>query len=382
MERDQAQKQLELLKRIAVALEKSKAVTHADVHNAKYNNDIPGFEGTLDALGVLCDIRTITDEYALHNNLGTSNKELHDLKLHTDEGESCDDDGVHNDYLNDIVTDFTQLEYSNFHRELSLSFAQDDAASMTNFIFGLEYEECLGAIKQALHITGETDIAERIGSDIGIRVNECCSDSEFCKCVTSDNPDPAGYGKDDSCNDCNNENQHGKVDKCVCQEDGGDGYYTTDEKGNKDPYTYEHEFDKNGDNSVAEYHCGVRNDSDYQIRKTAYSYEAALDCETHRTTKKDCILDYVTNEFGILGARYTDIIKFAYYLSGNGNYNGPKYDNANRGYYSCAFNVRLNGHLIQGGKDQLVKGINKEGDEKYFALSFVDQATDYYKRIA
>jgi hypothetical protein len=45
------------------------------------------------------------------------------------------------------------------------------------------------------------------------------------------------------------------------------------------------------------------------------------------------------------------------------------------------FNTRFGGHLIQGGKDCLVKGINKEGKEKYFALSFVDQATDYYKRI-
>jgi len=62
MQRDQAQKQLELLKRIAVALEKSKVVTHADIHNAKYNfpPDIPGFEGTLE--------------------------DLHNIKLHTDEG--------------------------------------------------------------------------------------------------------------------------------------------------------------------------------------------------------------------------------------------------------------------------------------------------------
>ena len=99
-------------------------------------------------------------------------------------------------------------------------------------------------------------------------------------------------------------------------------------------------------------------------------------------TKKDAILDYVTNEFGITGARYTDIIKFAYYLSGNGNYNGPKYDNANRGYYSCAFNTRFGGHLIQGGKDQLVKGINNEGVERYFALSSVDSFTDYYQRLS
>ena len=95
-------------------------------------------------------------------------------------------------------------------------------------------------------------------------------------------------------------------------------------------------------------------------------------------TKKDCILDYVTDEFSVFGARYTDIIKFAYYLN---NHNGPKFTNANRGYYSCAFSPRLNGHLIQGGKDQLVKGINFDGNERYFALSYVDQATGYYKRI-
>jgi hypothetical protein len=138
----------------------------------------------------------------------------------------------------------------------------------------------------------------------------------------------------------------------------------------KDKYSY--------DNNLREYHCGVVNDSDYQIRKTADSYQAALDCETHFTSKKACIMDYITNEFGILGARYTDIIKFAYYL---GEPNAPKYDNSNRGYYSQGFSYRTDGHLITGGKDQLVKGINKEGDEKYFALSFVDSATDYWKRL-
>ena len=89
-------------------------------------------------------------------------------------------------------------------------------------------------------------------------------------------------------------------------------------------------------------------------------------------------MDYVTNEFGMHGARYTDIIKFAYYL---GSPNAPKYTNANRGYYAMAFAPRYGGHLIQGGKDCLVKGINNEGDEKYFALSFVDSATEYWKRL-
>ena len=41
----------------------------------------------------------------------------------------------------------------------------------------------------------------------------------------------------------------------------------------------------------------------------------------------------------------------------------------------------IQGHLIQGGKDFLVKGINKENDERYFAFSFVEQATDYWKYV-
>ena len=122
---------------------------------------------------------------------------------------------------------------------------------------------------------------------------------------------------------------------------------------------------------------GIKVDSDHDIRSTAMYYEETV--LANGGTKKECILDYVTNEFGIVGARYTDIIKFAYYL---GAPNSPKYSNSNRGYYSCALNAKLNGHLIQGGKDCLVKGINKEGKERYFALSSVDSFTDYYKRIA
>ena len=120
----------------------------------------------------------------------------------------------------------------------------------------------------------------------------------------------------------------------------------------------------------------IKNDSDFDIRVTAKMYED--DVLANGGTKKDCILDYVTNEFGILGARYTDVIKFAYYL---GAPNAPKYASENRGYYSCAFSPRMDGHLIQGGKDQLVKGINKDGKERYFTLSFVDNVTDYYKRL-
>ena len=120
----------------------------------------------------------------------------------------------------------------------------------------------------------------------------------------------------------------------------------------------------------------IKNDSDFDIRVTAKMYED--DVLANGGTKKDCILDYITEVFGSHGARYTDIIKFAYYL---GAHNAPKYTSENRGYYSCAFSPRMDGHLIQGGKDQLVKGINKEGEERYFALSSVDSFTDYYKRL-
>ena len=214
------------LEKIANALDTPNVVYNGKLKNTK---DIPGFEGTLDALDVLCDIKTITDDYASKQDTPTSS-----------------------------------------------------------------------------------------------------------------NPDPAGYGK---------------------------AMQDIYDNSTEDKYAYETDLQ------------GIRVDSDHDIRSTAKYYQEclALDSYENLNTKKDCILDYVTNEFGALGARYTDIIKFAYYLS---EPNALKYTSANRGYYSCAFNTRFSGHLIKGGKDFLVKGINKEGDERYFALGYVDQATDYFKRIA
>ena len=126
------------------------------------------------------------------------------------------------------------------------------------------------------------------------------------------------------------------------------------------------------DNDLIHYHNDILYDSDYRIRLVASNYEDDY------ATKKDAILDYVESEFGSKGAKYTDIIKFAYYL---GAHNAPKYTSENRGYYSCAFSFRMNGHLIQGGKDYLVKGINDEGKERYFTLSSVNYHTGYWKRI-
>ena len=123
---------------------------------------------------------------------------------------------------------------------------------------------------------------------------------------------------------------------------------------------------------------GISVDSDHDIRSAAQHYEFEIGNGEDIKTKKDAILDYITNEFGLQGARYTDIIKFAYYL---GNSNGTKFNpTRDRGYYSCAISGN-NAHLTKGGKDYLVKGINNEGDERYFALSFVDEATGFWKHI-
>jgi len=87
---------------------------------------------------------------------------------------------------------------------------------------------------------------------------------------------------------------------------------------------------------------------------------------------------YITNEFGSHGARYTDIIKFAYYLN---HVDGPQFDSIrDRGYYSMGISGRK-AHLIRGGNDCLVKGINNDGLERYFALSFVENATGFWKYI-
>jgi len=121
---------------------------------------------------------------------------------------------------------------------------------------------------------------------------------------------------------------------------------------------------------------GNRVDSDHDIRVTAKMYIAELNSGDIKY-KKDCILDYITNEFGSHGARYTDIIKFAYYL---GNSGGAKFTTRDRGYYSLGMSGR-NPYLTRGGNDFLVKGINNDGLERYFALSFVENATGFWKYI-
>ena len=251
-----------------------------------------------------------------------------------------DDFDVHNNYLNDLVQDMNHIEYLNFHNQMGFSFASNDSTAMSDAIYELEYEECLGAIQTALLITGDSDYIAYAGGD-------------------------KEAGRNFVIETLKNEN-------------------TT--QPTNDPYTYEPNPNRDkGEPALLEYLDGVKNDSDYDVRVDAKYYYENLECndlgnpEAYKfRTKKDCILDYVTTSFRDKGARYTDIIKFAYYL---GAPNAPKYTSENRGYYSCAFSFRMNGHLIQGGKDFLVKGINNEGKERYFTYSSVNKFTDYYKRI-
>ena len=287
---------------IAKSLEK---IANALDNNAtQTTKDIPGFEGTLDALDNLCNVN---------------------YKPEINPADLCyvkkDDFDVHNDYLNDLVQGMNQIEFLQFHSSMNFSFASNDSTAMSDAIYELEYEECLGAIQQALLITGDRDYISAIASTGGIA------------------PHVAG--------------RKYVVEQLVEKEN------TTQPE--NDSYAYETDLQ------------GIRVDDDHHIRVAASNFEEDY------ATKKDAILDYVENEFNSRGARYTDIIKFAYYL---GAPNAPKYSNYNRGYYACAFSTRMNGHLIQGGKDFLVKGINKNGKERYFTHSSVNKFTDYYKRIS
>ena len=275
------------LEKIASVLEHMNHDSYLAKQEIPKFQDIPGFEGTKDALDNLCNVRK-------------------------------DDDDVHNDYLNDLVQGMNQIEYLNFHNDMSFSFASNDSTAMSDAIYELEYEECLGAIQTALFITGDSDYIAYAGGD---------------------------------------------------KEAGRNFVIET----LKNEYTYEPNPNRDkGEPALLEYLDGVKNDSDYDIRVAASNFEDDY------ATKKDAILDYVELEFGSEGARYTDIIKFAYYL---GAPNAPKYTSENRGYYSCAFSPRMDGHLIQGGRDFLVKGINSKGKERYFAHSSVNKFTDYYKRL-
>ena len=331
------------------------------IANALNNNatqttkDIPGFEGVLNDLDNLYQPNdpynsdyVSTRKAILEQQEEDDDNGLNEARKFANliaKDEEYDDD-VHNDYLNDLVQGMNQIEYLQFHSSMSFSFASNDAMEMSNAIYELEYEECLGAIKTALFITGDNDYVSAVECS-GFnkeRKDELAREyvidlikEENTTQPTSDNPDPANYGH---------------------QYDG---------------YTY--------DNKLVEHLDGVINDSDHDIRLTAKFYEDEY-LKKEGATKKECILDYVTNEFGSHGARYSDITKFAYYL---GAHNTPVKHNAtrDRGYYSLALSHSSykTGHLVTGGTNQLVKGVNKEGDERYFALSEVESFTGYWKYL-
>jgi len=246
------------LDRIANALENNVTQT---------TKDIPGFEGTLDALdGLTIKSNDQANEDVLEE-YDTKNDELHELV------QDLDNERYH--------------EFCNIH-----CLPSNDAVAVSNYIADLDYDEVLGIIKEI----------------------EAANEDDLLISKSDDN-------------------------------------YETDLQGN-------------------------RVDSDHDIRVTAKMYIAELNSGDFKT-KKDCILDYITNEFGLQGARYTDIIKFAYYLS---DPNSPKFGYNDRGYYSQAISGRK-AHLTQGGNDFLVKGINNDGLERYFALSFVENATGFWKYI-
>jgi len=246
-------------------------------YEAASRENIPGFEGTLDALDDLCNVKK-------------ENEEL----------------DTQHDYLHGLVQDLDNEAYFEFCNTHCLPAS--DTVAVSNYITDLDYDEVLGIIKEL--------------------------EEEY----------PFG-GSDDQ-----------------AYEDEQDRLYTEDIKAQDDKL--------NGKD-------GVTYDDDYDLRVTAKMYIAELEAGDFRT-KKECILDYVTNEFGSQGARYTDIIKFAYYLN---HANGSKFDSTrDRGYYSLGMSGR-SAYLTRGGNDFLVKGINKEDNERYFALSHVESVTDYWKYI-
>ena len=123
MQREQAHRTNELLERIAVALEKN--------NKKETVKDIP--------LTVTNDLATSPEVYESKEN-----------KL--DYNDVYREDNIHNDYLNDLVMDMNQPQYLQFCHEMG--WVSNDANRVTSNMYELEYEECLGAIRKALIITG------------------------------------------------------------------------------------------------------------------------------------------------------------------------------------------------------------------------------------
>ena len=159
MQRDQAHRTNELLERIAIALEKVKpdVIYNGELKNTK---DIPGFEGVLNDLDNLYQPTSSNPDpagYGLSDKCLAANCDG-DECTHNDYG-----DDIHNDYLNDLVENMNQIEYLQFCHEMG--YVSNDANRVTSNIYELEYEECLGAIRQALVITGDSEYIAYAGGD-------------------------------------------------------------------------------------------------------------------------------------------------------------------------------------------------------------------------
>ena len=254
-----------------------------------YNNNVPAIRRALERIADALENNNEVAHNVKHAFTGIDGKQVDEAVNETLQAEENEELDIQHDYLHQLVQDLDNNGYQEFCNTHCLR--ANDAIEVSNYIMELDYEECLGAIKE---------LEEK-----------------------------------------------------------------SDDQANEDAIE-----------SQNDYPNGVTYDDDYDLRCTAKMYNEELHGYRERIkTKKDAILDYVTNEFGSHGARYTDIIKFAYYLS---NPNSPKFGYDNRGYYSQGLSGRRP-YLVCGGKDFLVKGINKEGNERYFAHSFVESVTDYWK---
>ena len=139
----------ESLEKIAKALDNNVTQT---------TKDIPGFEGVLNDLDNLYQPTSNNPDPAGYD------KAMQDIYDNSTKDEDYGDD-IHNDYLNDLIQDMNHIEYLNFHHDMAFGFASSDAAALTQHIYELEYEECLGAIQRALLITGDSDYIAYAGGD-------------------------------------------------------------------------------------------------------------------------------------------------------------------------------------------------------------------------
>jgi len=258
-----------------------------------YSHNVPAIRKALERIADALENKQQENYEAEQARLYTDDIKAQDDAINeTFKAEENEELDTHHDYLHGLVQDLDNEAYFEFCNTHCLPAS--DTVAVSNYITDLDYDECLGAIKEL--------------------------EEEY----------PFGGKSDDQANEDAIESQD-----------------------------------------------GVTYDDDYDLRVTAKMYDGELQ-HGHFSTKKECILDYVTNEFGSQGARYTDIIKFAFYLN---DPSGVKFDSTrDRGYYSMGISGRRP-HLTTGGNDYLVKGINKEGNERYFALSHVESVTEYWKHI-